>query len=108
MRFGAVCEVGLRTQVQIDLCDGSSAAGLADSLRSSYAEGMSGVGTRIDESGMLLREGGGFVLRRDLGGRWLLDLHRVPVDHVEKRVRVSGTIVGDGLVDVDGVAPELA
>lgn len=68
---------------------------------------MSGVGTRIVESGTLLREDGGFALRRDLGGRWLLDLHRVPVDHVEKRVRITGTIVGKELVDVDGVAPEL-
>lgn len=68
---------------------------------------MSGVGTKVVESGTLLHEDGSFVLRRDLGGRWLLDLHRVPVDHVEKRVRVTGTIVGEGLLDVDGVAPEL-
>lgn len=64
---------------------------------------MAGVGTRIDESGTLLRDDGGFVLRRDLGGRWMLDLHRVPVDHVEKRVRISGVVVAEGLVDVDGV-----
>lgn len=62
------------------------------------------VGTRIEETGTLLREGGGFALRRDLGGRWMLDLHRVPVDHVEKRVRISGVVVAEGLVDVDGVA----
>ena len=62
---------------------------------------MVGVGTRIDEMGTLLREGAAFVLRRDLGGRWIIDLHRVPVDHLEKRVRITGTIVGDGLVDVD-------
>ena len=65
------------------------------------------IGTRIEETGVLLRDEGGFALRRDLGGRWRLDLHRVPVDHVEKRVRLSGIIVGDDLVDVDGVAPEL-
>lgn len=64
---------------------------------------MAGVGTRIDESGTLLRDEGGFVLRRDLGGRWMLDLHRVPVDHVEKRVRISGVVVAEGLIDVDGV-----
>lgn len=67
---------------------------------------MSGVGTRIDESGTLFREQGGFVLRRDLGGRWMLDMHRVPFDHVEKRVRISGTVVAEGLVDVDGVAAD--
>jgi len=64
------------------------------------------IGTRIDESGTLLRDAGGFSLRRDLGGRWKLDLHRVPVDHIEKRVRITGTVVADDLVDVDGVAPE--
>ena len=64
---------------------------------------MAAIGTRIDETGTLLREGAAFVLRRDLGGRWVLDLHRVPVDHVEKRVRIIGTIVGKGLVDVDSL-----
>lgn len=68
---------------------------------------MSGVGTRIVETGTLLREDGGFALRRDLGGRWLLDLHRVPVDHIEKRVVISGTIVSDDMIDVDGVASEV-
>jgi len=69
---------------------------------------MAGIGSRIDESGTLLRVAGGFALRRDLGGRWRLDLRRTPVDHVEKRVRITGTLVGDDLVEVDGVAPEIA
>ncbi|APZ97413.1 hypothetical protein BWQ93_02090 [Sphingopyxis sp. QXT-31] len=67
---------------------------------------MAGIGSRIDESGTLLRVAGGFALRRDLGGRWRLDLRRTPVDHVEKRVRITGTLVGEDLVEVDGVAPE--
>lgn len=62
------------------------------------------VGARVDEMGMLLRDGGGFVLRRDEGGRFRLDLRRTPVEEVEQRVRVVGTYVGDELVDVDGVA----
>ena len=53
---------------------------------------------------MLVREGGGFCLRCDRGGRFLLDLRRTPVDQVEQRVRVVGTYVGDTLVDVDGVS----
>ncbi len=66
---------------------------------------MSLIGTRIEETGTLLRDTGGFSLRRDLGGRWKLDLHRVPIDHIEKRVRITGVIVAEDLVDVDGVAP---
>jgi hypothetical protein len=31
-------------------------------------------------------------------------LQRVPVDHVEKRVRIVGTLLRDDLVSVDGVA----
>ena len=62
------------------------------------------IGTRIDETGQLLRELGGFSLRRDAGGRFLLDLRRTPIDEVEKRVRVVGTYVGNDLVDVDGIA----
>jgi hypothetical protein len=67
---------------------------------------MAAIGTRIEETGTLLRDAGGFSLRRDLGGRWKLDLHRVPVDFVEKRVRITGVVVSEGLVDVDGVAPD--
>jgi hypothetical protein len=65
---------------------------------------MTTIGTVIDETGMLLRDGGAFYLRRDLGGRYQLELHRVPVDLVEKRVRVRGTLVGADLVNADGVA----
>lgn len=72
----------------------------------SYLSIMSIIGTRIEETGTLLRGEDGFMLRRDLGGRWMLDLHRVPVDHVEKRVRISGVVVAEGLIDVDGVAPD--
>ena len=71
------------------------------------SKSMTTIGAKIDETGTLLREAGGFFLRRDLGGRWKLDLHRVPVDQIEKRVRITGTVVGDDLVDVDGVAPEI-
>jgi hypothetical protein len=69
---------------------------------------MASVGTRVEETGMLLRDGAGFVLRRDVGGRWRLDLHRMPVDYVEKRVRISGVLIGPDLVDVDGVADEFS
>ncbi|KQM21232.1 hypothetical protein ASE73_06075 [Sphingomonas sp. Leaf24] len=61
------------------------------------------IGTRIDESGTLIREGGAFYLRRDLGGRYQLELHRTPVDEVEKRVRLVGTLVGADLVNADSV-----
>jgi hypothetical protein len=61
------------------------------------------IGTRVDETGTLLRDGGGFCLRRDAGGRYQLELQRTPVDLVEKRVRVVGTIVGADLVSADGV-----
>jgi hypothetical protein len=61
-------------------------------------------GDRIEDTGMLVREGGGFALKRDAGGRFALDLHRVPVDHVEKHVRIVGTCVAAGLIEVDGVS----
>jgi len=62
------------------------------------------VGDKVDETGRLQRVGGGFALRRDAGGFWRLDLHRTPVDEVEKRVRVIGTYLGNDLVEVDGVS----
>ena len=66
---------------------------------------MTAVGTQIVEDGMLIRDGGAFYLRRDQGGRYLLELQRTPVDLVEKRVRLVGTLVGPDLVSADGVAP---
>ncbi len=59
----------------------------------------------MNETGRLLRDDGGFLLQRDLGGSYRLVLLRVPVDHVEKRVRVQGFYAGDGIVEADGVAP---
>jgi len=69
------------------------------------AAAMVAIGTRIDEVGTLIRDGGAFYLRRDVGGRYQLELHRTPVDLVEKRVRLVGTLVGPNLVNADGVAP---
>ncbi len=62
------------------------------------------IGDKVDETGRLLRDEGGFLLRRDGGGTWRLILLRVPVDHVEKRVRVRGHYAGDDIVEVAGVA----
>ena len=62
------------------------------------------IGTRINEIGTLIRDGGAFYLRRDVGGRDELELRRTPVDLVERRVRLIGTLVGPDLVNADGVA----
>jgi hypothetical protein len=45
---------------------------------------MLAIGTRINEIGTLVSDGGAFYLRRDVGGRYELELHRTPVDLVEK------------------------
>ena len=66
---------------------------------------MTTIGTKVDETGTLIRDGGAFFLRRDLGGRYQLELQRTPVDLVEKRVRLVGTLVAPDLVSADGVAP---
>ena len=66
---------------------------------------MVAIGTRVDETGTLIRDGGAFYLRRDVGGRYELELHRTPVDLVEKRVRLIGTLVGPDRVNANGVAP---
>ena len=63
------------------------------------------VGTSVDETGTLIRDGGAFYLQRDLGGRFELELQRTPVDLVEKRVRLVGTLVAGDIVIADGVAP---
>jgi hypothetical protein len=62
------------------------------------------IGAGVDETGRLLRDDAGFLLQRDLGGTFRLIMLRVPVDHVEKRVRVRGYYAGDDIVEVEGVA----
>ena len=62
------------------------------------------IGSSIDECGTLVRDGGAFALCRDGGGRYDLQLHRAPVDHVAKGVRVKGTLIGEGVVDVESVS----
>jgi hypothetical protein len=44
-------------------------------------------------------------VRAERGLLYHLQLHRVPVDHVEKRVRVVGVLIGERLVEAEGVAP---
>ncbi|WP_132742233.1 MULTISPECIES: DUF5818 domain-containing protein [unclassified Sphingomonas] len=66
---------------------------------------MVAIGTRINEIGNLVRDGGAFYLRRAVGGRYELELHRTPVNLAEKRVRLIGTLVGPDLVNADGVGP---
>jgi hypothetical protein len=61
-------------------------------------------GARINEIGTLIRDGGAFYPRGDVGGRYELKLHRTPSDRVKKRVRLIGTLVGLDLVNADGVA----
>lgn len=59
----------------------------------------------VNETGRLMRDEGGFLLQRDGGGLWRLVLHRVPVDLVEKRVRVQGVLADGNVVEAVGVAP---
>lgn len=66
---------------------------------------MNGIGERIELEGTLIRDGAGFALRAERGILYHLQLHRVPVDHVEKRVRVVGTLIEERLVEAEGVAP---
>lgn len=45
------------------------------------------------------------MLKRDLGGYYRLELHRTPVDLIEKRVRLVGRLISVDHVDADGVQP---
>lgn len=64
---------------------------------------MTAIGDQVEETGTLLRDGGGFLLKSDKGGTWRLNLHRVPVDHVAKQVRVVGVVAAQGQLDVEGL-----
>lgn len=63
------------------------------------------IGAWIDGTGTLICNGDSFAFRRDLGGRYALELRCTPAGLVEQRVRLIGTLVGDNLVNADGVTP---
>lgn len=54
-------------------------------------------------AGLLIRDGGGFVLQSDDGTRYRLELLRTPIDAVEKRVIVTGLLIGDDQIEAEGV-----
>ena len=54
--------------------------------------------------GTLIRDAGGFALRVEGGVTYRLLLHRVPVDHVEKQVRVVGIWLDAQTIEADGLA----
>ena len=59
----------------------------------------------IQIEGTLVRDGAGFAVRAERGVLYHLQLHRVPVDHVEKRVRVTGMLIEERLIEAEGVSP---
>jgi hypothetical protein len=56
------------------------------------------------QTGRLERDCAGFALQADDGTRYRLELSRVPVDHVAKRVRVTGVLTAGDCIVVEGVA----
>jgi hypothetical protein len=66
---------------------------------------MDDAGALLDIRGWLHRDASGFLLKTDSGAVWRLMLHRVPVDHIEKRVRVVGYDCGNHILDAEGVGP---
>lgn len=80
--------------------------GLGRELALDYATGMARLGSRIEETGLLLREGDTYLLRRDLGGRFRLDMRRVGPPAAGRRMQVTGVLVEDDLIDVSAIAPE--
>lgn len=66
---------------------------------------MTDIESQITLVGTLMRDNAGFMLRADGGLRYHLQLHRVPVDHIQKRVRITGRLIGEQLIEAESVAP---
>jgi Protein of unknown function (DUF5818) len=65
-----------------------------------------GVGSHIEESGLLLQGGSGLILRRDDGGQWRLDAPRKANRLIGRRVTIKAKRSGFDLLDVDMIYPE--
>jgi hypothetical protein len=61
------------------------------------------LGTRYEETGLLLREGRWLVLCPDAGGTWRLDADRKAAELVGRRVRIVGLRAGFDLLDVQSI-----
>ena len=61
------------------------------------------LGSRQDEVGLILREDGRLVLRRDDGGTWHLDGPRDLDANLGRRVTLGGLRSGFDLIDVDSL-----
>jgi len=61
-------------------------------------------GDRVELIGRLVRNEGGFALSCEGGRVYHLQLPRVPVDDVEKQVRVTGRLLRTDVIEVEGVA----
>ena len=62
------------------------------------------LGASISDTGRLVRGEHNFLLRRDAGGTWRLDLGRFDRRLVGRRVSITGTRADFDLVDVETVA----
>ena len=65
---------------------------------------MTATGESIELSGTLIRDGGGFAVRVERGVLFHLQLHRVPVDQVEKRVKIKGFLIEERLIEVESLS----
>lgn len=63
------------------------------------------LGSTVDESGLLLRDGAGLILQRDDGGRWRLDASPRYRELEGRRVRLKGKRSSFDLVDVEALDP---
>lgn len=58
-------------------------------------------GSKHDEQGLLLRERGFLILRRDDGGRWRLEADPEAEQFLGQRVRIEGVRTGFDLLSVE-------
>ncbi len=82
---------------------GRACNGVLTSGRDTIAP-MSRIGSKIDERGIIFREGERFIFRRECGGRGLLEPDRVDEAHAGRMITMRGVIVGEGLVCVEAIA----
>lgn len=63
------------------------------------------IGSKHDETGLLLKDARNLVLERDAGGTWRLDPTAKALRLVGRRVRVQGTRDGFDLLAITRIEP---
>lgn len=66
---------------------------------------MARIGSKIDERGIIVRDGERIIFRRESGGRWALEAVGIDLAQLSRVIKLRGVVVDEGLIAIEAIAP---